>query len=108
VRVSKRKLKEGVWELRIDLGTDPITGRRKQLSRTFRGPSRAANQALRDLLDLEAPFRSDGAAAPFGQLIDQWFEESERLELSPKTLRNYWAQVEHTIRPGLGSQIGSG
>jgi integrase len=102
VRGSKRKLKEGVWELRVDLGTDPITGKRKQLSRTFRGPARAADQALRDLVDQQAPSRSDGVGATFGQLLDQWLEECERLELSPTTLRNYRAQVEHTVRPALG------
>jgi integrase len=102
VRGSKRKLKEGVWELRVDLGTDPITGKRKQLSRTFRGPARAADQALRDLVDQQAPNRSDGVGATFGHLLDQWLEECERLELSPTTLRNYKAQIEHTIRPALG------
>jgi integrase len=102
VRGSKRKLKEGVWELRVDLGIDPITGKRKQLSRTFRGPARAADQALRDLVDQQAPSRSDGVGATFGQLLDQWLEECQRLELSPTTLRNYRAQVEHTIRPALG------
>jgi integrase len=35
-------------------------------------------------------------------LLDQWLEECERLELSPTTLHNYRAQVEHTIRPALG------
>ena len=40
--------------------------------------------------------------ATFGQLLDQWLEECDRLELSPTTLRNYRAQVEHTIRPALG------
>ncbi len=102
MRGSKRKLKDGVWELRVDLGTDPITGKRKQLSRTFRGPARAADQALRDLVDQQAPSRSDGVGATLGQLLDQWLEECERLELSPTTLRNYRAQVEHTIRPALG------
>lgn len=102
MRGSKRKLKEGVWELRVDLGADPITGKRKQLSRTFRGPARAADQALRDLVDQQAPSRSDGVGATFGKLLDQWLEECERLELSPTTLRNYRAQVEHTIRPALG------
>jgi integrase len=96
------KLKEGVWELRVDLGTDPITGKRKQLSRTFRGPARAADQALRDLVDQQAPSRSDGVGATLGQLLDQWLEECDRLELSPTTIRNYRAQVEHTIRPALG------
>jgi integrase len=95
-------LKDGVWELRVDLGTDPVSGKRKQLSRTFRGPARAADQALRDLVDQLAPSRSDGVGATFGQLLDQWLEECERLELSPTTLRTYRSQVERVVRPALG------
>jgi integrase len=102
VRGSKRKLKEGVWELRVELGTDPVTGKRKQLSKTFRGPARAADQALRDLVDQQAPSRSDGVGATFGQLLDQWLEECERMDLSPTTLRTYRSQIERTIRPSLG------
>jgi len=40
VEGSKRKLKAGVWELRGELGVDPITGKRKQFSETFHGPAR--------------------------------------------------------------------
>jgi hypothetical protein len=31
----------------------------------------------------------DGVVAIFGQLLDQWPAECERLDLSPTTLRNY-------------------
>lgn len=34
--------------------------------------------------------------------MDRWLEESERLDLSPTTLRTYRAQIKHTIRPRLG------
>jgi integrase len=102
VRGSKRKLKDGVWELRIDLGADPITGKRKQLSRTFHGPARAADQLLRDLVDEQAPSRSGGVGATFGQLLDEWLDDCERMDLSPTTIRTYRAQIERTIRPNLG------
>jgi hypothetical protein len=91
-----------VWELRVDVGTDPITGKRRQMSRTFHGLASAADQALRDLVDQQAPSRSDGVGATFGQLLDRWLEECERLELSPTTLWTHRAQIDHTIRPSLG------
>ena len=74
-----------MWELRGDLGVDPITGKRKQFSETFHGPARAADQRLRDLIDQQAPSRSDGVGVTFGQLLDQWLEECERMDLSPTT-----------------------
>lgn len=50
----KRQIRPGVWELRVSLGNDPATGKLRQLSRTFHGGSRAADEALRDLVDQQA------------------------------------------------------
>lgn len=35
-----------VWELRAYVGRDPVTGRKKYLTRTFRGGKRAAEEVL--------------------------------------------------------------
>ena len=62
-------LKEGVWELRVHLGRDTTTVKRKQRSQTFGGPAQAADQALRYFVDQWAPSRSDGVGAmPFSQI----------------------------------------
>lgn len=102
VRGSKRQVRPGVWELRVSLGNDPVTGNLRQLSKTFHGGSRAADAALRDLVDQQAPGRADGVGATVGQLLDRWLEECERLDLSPTTIRTYKAQITKTIRPRLG------
>ena len=102
VRGSKREIRKGVWELRVSLGKDPLTGKYKVLSKSFHGGAREANEALRDLVDQQSPSRSDGVGATFGQLIDQWLDECERLDFSPTTLRTYRAQINQTIRPRLG------
>lgn len=102
VRGAKRKRREGVWELRVYVGRDPVTGGEKQVSKTFHGTSRDADHALRDLVERYEGSRSDGFGATFGQLLDRWLEECERLDLSPTTLRTYKAQVKQTIRPALG------
>jgi integrase len=102
VRGTKRKRSEGVWELRVYVGRDPETGHPKQISKTFRGGARAADDALRDLVDKYGEGRPDGFGATVSQLLDKWLEECERLDLSPTTLRTYRSQVEQTIRPRLG------
>jgi hypothetical protein len=99
VQGSKRKLKAGVWELRGELGVDPITSKRKQFSETFHGSARAADKSLRDLIDQQAPSRSDGVGVSFGQLLDQWLEECDRMDLSPTTLRTYRSQIENSGGP---------
>ena len=103
MRGTKRKRSEGVWEVRVYVGRDPITGKPKQISKTVHGGARAADAALRDLIDKQAPSRTDGLGATFGQLLDQWLEECERMDLSPTTMRTYRAQIERTIRPRLGT-----
>ena len=103
MRGTKRKRGEGVWELRAYVGRDPVTGNPKQVSKTFHGSAREADEALRDLIEQQVPGRSDGAGATLGQLLDAWLSECERMDLSPTTLRVYRTQIEHTIRPALGS-----
>ena len=61
-----------MWELRVSLGKDPVTDKYKVRSKTFHGSARAADEALRDLIDQQAPSRSDGIRATFSQLLDQW------------------------------------
>ena len=65
VRGSKREIKRGVWELRVSLGKDPVTEKYKVRSKTFHGSARAADEALRDLIDQQAPSRSDGIGTTF-------------------------------------------
>jgi len=94
VRGTKRKRKEGVWELRVHVGRDPEAGNPRQISRTFHGGARAADDALRDLVERYREGRPDGFGNTFGQLLDRWLKECERLDLSPTTLRTYRAQIE--------------
>jgi site-specific recombinase XerC len=71
------------------------------MSKTVYGGAKAADEVLRDLIGNRAP-RTDGMGVSFGQLLDQWLAECERLELSPTTLRAYRSQIEQTIRHALG------
>jgi integrase len=102
VRGTKRKKKDGVWEVRVYLGRDPVTGNPRQLSKTVRGSARDADDVLRDLIAKHGGASSDGVGATFGQLLDLWLEECERLDRSPTTIRNYKSQIEKGIRPALG------
>ena len=99
---TKRKRREGVWELRVYVGRDPGTGTPRQISKTFYGGSRGADDALRNMIQDQAPSRTDGIGVTVGQLFDKWLEECERLDLSSITLRTYRAQLNRNVRPYLG------
>ena len=102
MRGSKRKKRDGVWEVRVFLGRDPATGQIRHLSKTVHGSGRDADDVLRDLLAKYGGGAADGVGATVGQLLDLWLEECERLDRSPTTIRNYRSEIEKTIRPALG------
>ncbi len=88
------------------IGRDPVTGRKRELSRTYRAPRsvkgsgrRAAELMLRDLL-VEAD-GARGSSATLGALLEDWLAHSERLGRSPTTLASYRRRVK-TITAALG------
>jgi integrase len=89
------------WELRAFVGRDPVTGRKKTVTRTFRGGKREAEEALSKLV---AEVAGGGHAAQdvtVGELLDRWFEHA-RTELSPSTAREYERLIRTHIRPAFG------
>jgi site-specific recombinase XerC len=101
MRGSKRKLRDGVWEVRVYLGRDQ-NGQVKHLSRTVHGSAREADAVLHELIAKHADAEMDGLGMTVGQLLDRWLKECERLDRSPTTLRTYRSEIERTIRPALG------
>ena len=102
MRGTKRKKRDGVWEVRVYLGRDPATGSPRQLSKTVHGTARHADDVMRDLIAKHGRVSVEGIGATFGELLDLWLKECERLDRSPTTVRNYRSQIEATIRPALG------
>lgn len=87
--------------MRVYLGMDPITGRKRWKSKVFHGGSRRAGDEL-------AAFVTEhkGDMVPIektiGWLIDTWLVLQENAGLSPTTLRTYGSYLENWIRPNLG------
>ncbi len=60
---------QGVWEVSIEVGRDPVTGRRRQLSRRVHGSRRDAQRLLNSLASEADAGRFVGTSAvTFGQL----------------------------------------
>ena len=96
-----RSRKPGVWELVVDLGRDPLTGRRRQRSKTFHGTKREASRALRSLLDDVEQGRLTGTATTVSDLLERWTDHAQD-NLSPTTLREYRRLIDKRIAPALG------
>lgn len=101
VRGSIRERSKGVWELRAYVGRDGLSGKPRQISRTFRGGKRDANTALAKLVAETSDGKHGGSNATVAQLLDAWLESAED-RLSPVTIAGYKHSVETYLRKQIG------
>lgn len=97
-----REREPGVWELRVSLGRDPLTQRKRQRSRTFHGPRRKAETALAALIAETAIDRAPTTEGTFGYLLAQWLRRADR-ECERTTAEEYRRIVTVTLMPALGT-----
>lgn len=89
-----RERSPGNWQLRAFEGLDPVSGKKRYRTRSFRGGKR---EASRELARLVAEV-DGGVVAParktVGALLDEWLAHIEHLGRSPSTLYNYRRLVD--------------
>lgn len=61
------------WRVVVDAGTDPVTGRRRQLTRTVRGSRREAESVRNALLSEVAEGRAARTGSTVADLLEAWF-----------------------------------
>lgn len=99
-----RERSPGVWELIVEAGRDPVTGKRRQVSRIFRGTSRDAKKARAELLVEASKGRHTGTRATVEQLYGDWIVELRRKGRSPNTIHGYEKTYARNIRSTLGGK----
>ena len=92
------------WSLVLSLGKDPVTGKQRQVWRTFHGKKRQAQDEMARLITEH----SQGLDAPPGKVtlaiyLERWLRDYASANLQPATVAQYkWAVRRHII-PNLGS-----
>ncbi len=102
-----RERQPGVWEIRVYVGRDPVTGAPRQVSRvvhagrrTRKGEPPKAVKAEAARLETEAARgKLGGTSATLGLLLERYFEQLERKDHSPSTLAAYRRYVRLHILP---------
>ena len=103
MRGTVRSRGRGTWQLVVDAGRDPLTGRRRQLTRTFHGTRREADRACAEFVTQLANEGVPGApATTVGELIEQWWKHAAP-HLSPNTALGYRSKIDQYLLPALGS-----
>ena len=91
------------WTWHVDIGVDPVTGRRKQQTKGGFTTKRACHAALNEALaSLRAgTFVEPSARTLGGFLVDEWLPA--RRNLRPSTLSNYAIHIRTCVVPALGA-----
>lgn len=99
-----RKRGKDSWTVVVDLGNDPVTGKRRQLWRSVKGAKREAQALLVKLLHQ----RDSGTDQPLGKLtvgeyLERWLRDYAEANTAPKTYRCYEDVIRRHLTPTLGS-----
>ncbi len=100
---SLRQRGEDTWQLRVHVGTDPLSGRKRYVSKTFHGTKRQAGRVLAELVAETGGFvpRQDREST-FSRLLEEWLEQPAP-SLSPKMVVVDGRYVRTVILPALGA-----
>ena len=96
---------EDSWTVRIYLGRDPGTGKRRYLNRTVRGRKKDAQRVLNELLHAKDLGRLvEPSRMTLSEYLDEWLEVSAHQRLRVRTFKEYRMQLDRYVRPALGNR----
>lgn len=96
-----RERDPGVWDLQVSAGKDPVTGRRRRLTRRVVGTRRDAERAL-TALQHEADIGTfGGTLSSVATVLERWWDIHHG-RLSPTTAARYRQLIDHYLLPRWG------
>jgi integrase len=91
------------WEIKFDLGRNPVTGKRETRYHSFKGTKR---EAQAELVRLSAEALKgvyvNATAESVGQFLARWSRDWAAHNVSPKTLERYCGLIDKQILPFIG------
>ena len=94
------------WLVRVFLGRDHQTRRRRYLSRTVHGPVRQAQTYLNKVLrERDLGRRVEGVTITLNEFLDRWLETAAKPKLREKSYESYESLLRRYIRPVLGGRM---
>ena len=83
------------------MGTDPVTNKQRDASRTVRAGKREAQRVLNEMISKAERGLSVRTGATVGDLLEQWFDFAAR-DFSPKTVKETRGFIDRNLLPALG------
>jgi len=100
-----RKRSKGSWEVYLDIGRDPATGKRLRHFEAIKGTKRAAQQRLAELqVEVEqGSYVRQPKQLTVASWLEQWLKDYVEMHCSPKTVESYRSIVHKHLIPALGN-----
>jgi integrase len=96
---------ERTWLVRVFMGRDPESGKRKYVNKTVHGTLRDAQAYLsRTQRDRDLGVFFEPSRMTLDGYLDKWLETAAKPKLRAKTHRDYEALLRRYVRPTLGSR----
>lgn len=89
------------WELIAYAGRDALTGRKRYVTRSFKGTKRAAEQAVARLVTEVDDGNHRAGFGTVGELLERWFEVASP-GWSPVTVRQHRSVLDRHLLPRFG------
>lgn len=104
MRGHLRSRSKGSWTCIIELDRHPVTGRRRQLTKTIRGSKRTAEALLAQLIT-QRSLGIDAVPdkATVAQFLQRWLRDYAELRVGPKTYARYAEICRLHLIPQMGS-----
>ena len=104
MRGSIRQRSKGSWEICIDVGRDPATGKRLRHFQSVKGNKKHTQQRLAELLvSIEQGDYFKPRCLILGEWLENWVESYVTTNCSPRTVDSYRSEVRGHIVPALGA-----
>jgi len=98
-----RQRGKGTWELKFDLGRDPLTGKRQVRYVSFKGTKREAQAELTRLLAASATGQYiDPSKVTVAEFLERWERDWASINVSRKTAERYSDLIRKHVVPHLG------
>jgi integrase len=102
-KVPAKNAKGYTWSVTVDLGRDPITGKRRQTTRRGFATKKEAEKAASELIaQAEKGVNIINQNISLEEYLKDWIELSAKRKVKETTLKNYIRAINHRIIPALG------
>ncbi len=99
-----KKRSEGSYTIILDVGKDPVTGKRKQSWRTVRGNKKDAERELNRLVNsLHTGTYLEPSKLTVAEYLEKWLKDYARGNVAGKTFERYCGVVRRQLIPDIGA-----